>query len=103
MLLLEELEAVLDESSEADAVRYSLQQLRRTYDLVEPKPGMVDDFPQFSESLAQVRYSALNAVQEAEEGDNDTVKVPELVVTEPPAKAQPVPEATESAKETVPA
>ena len=64
MLLLEEVDAVLDESLEADQVRLQLQQLRRTHDLTEPKEGMVEDLPGFAAGLSQIRYSAINAVQE---------------------------------------
>jgi hypothetical protein len=64
MLLLEEIDAVLDESLEADQVRLQLQQLRREHDLTEPKPGMVEDLPKFTDGLQRVRYSAVNAVQE---------------------------------------
>lgn len=64
MLLLEEIDAVLDESLEADQVRLQLQQLRREHDLTEPKPGMVEDLPKFTDGLRRVRYSAVNAVQE---------------------------------------
>lgn len=63
MLLLEEIDAVLDESLEADQVRLQLQQLRREHDLTEPKAGMVEDLPKFTEGLRRVRYSAVNAVQ----------------------------------------
>lgn len=64
MLLLEEVDAVLDESLEADQVRLQLQQLRRTHDLTEPKEGSVEDLPGFAAGLSQIRYSAINAVQE---------------------------------------
>jgi predicted ATPase len=63
MLLLEEIDAVLDESLEADQVRMQLQQLRRQHDLTEPKPGLVEDLPKFTDGLRRVRYSAVNAVQ----------------------------------------
>jgi hypothetical protein len=64
MFLLEEFDAVLDESLEADQVRLQLQQLRREHDLTEPKPGMVEDLPKSTDGLQRVRYSAANAVQE---------------------------------------
>lgn len=63
ILLLEEVESALDDSSEADTVRLELQKLRRDYDLTEPKPGAVERFSVFSQALGCVRYSALNAVQ----------------------------------------
>ena len=63
ILLLEDLESALDDSSEADTVRLALQRLRRDYDLNEPKPGTVERFSEFSQALGCVRYSALNAVQ----------------------------------------
>jgi energy-coupling factor transporter ATP-binding protein EcfA2 len=64
MLLLEEIDAVLDDSLEADQVRLQLQQLRREHDLTEPKPGMVEELPKFTDGLRRVRYSAVNAVQQ---------------------------------------
>jgi hypothetical protein len=64
MLLLEEVDAVLDESLEADQVRLELQQLRRTHDLTEPKEGIVEDLAGFAAGLSRIRYSAINAVQE---------------------------------------
>ena len=64
MLLLEEIDAVLDDSLEADQVRLQLQQLRREHDLTEPKPGMVEDLQKFTDGLRRVRYSAVNAVQQ---------------------------------------
>jgi predicted ATPase len=64
MLLLEEIDAVLDESLEADQVRMQLQRLRREHDLTEPKPGMVEDMPRFTDGLRRVRYSAVNAMQQ---------------------------------------
>lgn len=51
ILLLEEVESALDDSSEADTVRLELQKLRRDYDLSEPKPGLVERFSDFSHSL----------------------------------------------------
>lgn len=64
MILLEEVEAVLDDSMEADQVKLAIQKLRREHDLTEPKPGMVEEFVKFSIALQAVRYSAVNAVQE---------------------------------------
>lgn len=64
ILLLEEVDSALDDSSEADTVRLELQKLRRDYDLSEPKPGAVERFSEFSQALGRVRYSALNAVQQ---------------------------------------
>lgn len=64
ILLLEEVESALDDSSEADTVRLELQKLRRDFDLNEPKPGSVERFAEFSQALGCVRYSALNAVQQ---------------------------------------
>ncbi|MFN4261604.1 MAG: ATP-dependent nuclease [Gemmataceae bacterium] len=64
MLLLEEIDAVLDDSLEADQVRLQLQQLRREHDLTEPKPRMVEDLPKFTDGLRRVRYSAVNVVQQ---------------------------------------
>lgn len=64
ILLLEELEAVLDNSMESDEVKTSLQKLRRKHDLLEPKPGVVGDLSVFANDLRAVRYSAVNAVQE---------------------------------------
>lgn len=64
ILLLEEIESALDDSSEADTVRLELQKLKRDYDLSEPKPGLVERFVDFSHAVGCVRYAALNAVQE---------------------------------------
>jgi hypothetical protein len=64
LILLEDIESVLDSSQEADYVRMQVQALRRRFDLNEPKPGPVEDFPGFTEGLCRVRYSAVNAVQE---------------------------------------
>jgi len=64
MILLEEIDAVLDDSMEADQVRLQLQQLRREHDLTEPKAGIVENFPKFNDGLRRVRYSAVNAVQQ---------------------------------------
>jgi hypothetical protein len=74
MLLLEEIETVLDQSMEADQVRLRLQQLRRTHDLLEPKPGMIDDFAKLAEDLRKVRYSAVLAVQEETIDLSDGIK-----------------------------
>jgi predicted ATPase len=64
MILMEEIDAVLDDSMEADEVRLQLQRLRREHDLTEPKPGVVEDFAAFAQGLGDVRYSAVNAVQQ---------------------------------------
>ncbi len=64
ILLIEDIESALDDSHEADPVRFALQRLKRDFDLTEPKPGVVEKFPEFSTALGQVRYSARNAVQE---------------------------------------
>jgi len=64
MILMEEIDAVLDDSMEADEVRLQLQRLRREHDLTEPKPGAVEDFAAFAQGLGDVRYSAVNAVQQ---------------------------------------
>ncbi len=64
ILLLEDVDSALDDSSEADAVRLALQKLKRDFDLNEPKPGFVERFPEFYSALGFVRYSALNAVQQ---------------------------------------
>ena len=64
MILMEEIDAVLDASMEADEVRLQLQKLRRDHDLREPTPGMVENFAAFAENLGKVRYSAVNAVQQ---------------------------------------
>jgi hypothetical protein len=64
MILMEEIEAVLDDSAEADQVRLQLQKLRREHDLTEPKPGMVENLLAFADGLRSVRYAAVNAVQE---------------------------------------
>jgi len=64
ILLLEDIDSALDDSNEADHVRGALQQLKRNFDLNEPKPGYVESFARFSQELGRVRYSALNAVQQ---------------------------------------
>jgi len=64
IILIEEIEAVLDDSLEGDEVRLQLQKLRRAHDLTEPKPGMIEEYAAFSEELRQVRYAAVNAVQQ---------------------------------------
>jgi predicted ATPase len=65
ILLLEDIEGVLDDSLEADAVLMQLQQLRREHDLAEPKAGALERFEDFASGLKTVRYSAVNAVQQA--------------------------------------
>ena len=80
MILLEEIDAVLDESLEADQVRLQLQQLRREHDLTEPKSGMVEDLSKFTDGLRRVRYSAVNAVQE------ETVNLPAAAQRLAPSK-----------------
>ena len=64
MILMEEIDAVLDDSMEADEARLQLLRLRREHDLTEPKPGLVEDFPAFAQGLGDVRYSAVNAIQQ---------------------------------------
>ena len=64
ILLLEEVESALDDTTEADHVRLELHKLRRDFDLAEPKPGLVERFAEFSSALGFVRYSARNAVQQ---------------------------------------
>jgi predicted ATPase len=64
LLLLEEIEAVLDDSLEGDAVRMELQKVRREHDLSEPKPGNVENWEGLKSALQRIRYSAINAVQQ---------------------------------------
>jgi hypothetical protein len=64
ILLLEDVESALDDSAEADLVRSELQKLKREFDLGEPKPGLVERFPEFLTALGIVKYSARNTVQQ---------------------------------------
>ncbi|MHC2065895.1 AAA family ATPase [Bremerella sp. T1] len=88
ILLLEDVESALDDSSEADTVRLELQKLRRSFDLNEPKPGAVERFAEFSQALGCVRYSALNAVQQETVDLSAATEPKQAAVVESSAPAQ---------------
>lgn len=62
-VLLEEVEATLDNSSDADSVRNHILRIKRTYQL-DDKPGSaIADYTAFKEELARFTYTLLNDVQ----------------------------------------
>lgn len=62
-VLLEEVEATLDNSSDADSVRNHILRIKRMYQL-DDKPGSaISDYAAFKEELARLTYTLLNDVQ----------------------------------------
>lgn len=57
-VLFEEIERVLDNSPEADAIRLELQALRRDFKIDDDPGHAIEDYDRFRERLEQMRYAA---------------------------------------------
>lgn len=64
LVVLEDIEESLDHSAESDAMRISLQQLRREFKLDDDRAQLVERYPMFREQLAQIKYAGRLATQE---------------------------------------
>lgn len=62
--LFEEIEAVLDESDESDAIRLIMHQIKREFRIEEDVTEPVQEFSDFVERLGHLRYAARLATQE---------------------------------------
>jgi predicted ATPase len=63
VLLIEEIEAALDDSGESDQVRAELQKLRRDFNLQADVIRPIDDYDKFKEAIERVKYSGRLATQ----------------------------------------
>ncbi|GAA2558183.1 hypothetical protein GCM10010423_70020 [Streptomyces levis] len=63
-LLLEDIDASLDNSVDADDLRSQLLTVRRTFALDEEPRDPIDDFAAFQEALQRLAYRPVNAAQE---------------------------------------
>ena len=68
--LLEEIEAILDESPESDRIRREIDNIRRTHDLNTDLVKLIEHYEQFKEGLERIKYAGLLASQESEEQDS---------------------------------
>ncbi|MGW6521736.1 AAA family ATPase [Streptomyces sp. NPDC054962] len=66
-LLLEEIDASLDNSVDAEDLRSQLRALRRDFALDEEPLDLIDDFASFQESLQSLAYRPVNAAQDQEQ------------------------------------
>ncbi len=67
IVLFEDIEAVLDDSFESDAIRSVIQNLRRDYKLEVDMVKPIDDYEKFKEGLEQIKYAGRLASQEDKE------------------------------------
>ncbi|MEU9136908.1 AAA family ATPase [Streptomyces sp. NPDC048404] len=65
-LLLEEIDASLDNSVDAEDLRSRLRALRRDFALDEEPLDLIDDFPAFQDVLQSLAYRPVNAAQDQE-------------------------------------
>lgn len=64
VVLLEDIDSSLDESEEADRLRFAIQGLRRKFDLVEQqKPNALANFAEFKHDLEALEYAPKIATQ----------------------------------------
>ncbi|MGD9689482.1 MAG: ATP-dependent endonuclease [Phycisphaerales bacterium] len=94
-LLLEDIEAVLDQTFESDEVRNHVQRLRREFQLDVNLTEPIGDLAAFKEQLERLRYAGRLATQERM-SETSTAPIPGPVTSvvepkgEPPKEAQPV-------------
>ena len=62
-VLLEDIEASLDDSGESDAIRLAIANLRRDFSLTVDMTDPIDDYPTFKEALEKVKYAGRIATQ----------------------------------------
>ena len=62
-ILLEDIEAVLDNSIESDAIRIMIQQIQREFKIYEDMELPVENFLELKQRLEQLRYAATLATQ----------------------------------------
>ncbi|MFM9442131.1 AAA family ATPase [Streptomyces acidiscabies] len=65
-LLLEEIDAVLDNSADAEDLKTQIRKLRRDFDLDEEPLDPISDFPAFRDALQALVYRQVNAAQDPE-------------------------------------
>ncbi|MEW1926780.1 AAA family ATPase [Streptomyces sp. NPDC088360] len=63
-LLIEDIDASLDNSADADDLRNQLLTLRRTYHLDQEPRDPIDDFDAFQQALQKLAYRPVNAAQQ---------------------------------------
>ncbi|MEV6635465.1 hypothetical protein AB0M54_32425 [Actinoplanes sp. NPDC051470] len=64
MILLEEVEAVLDNSVDAEALRSQIRTTRRDFELDDDPTKPIDDYNAFRDALEELVYREVNEVQE---------------------------------------
>lgn len=64
IVLLEDIESMLDDSLECDAIRSAIQNLRRDYKLEADMVKPIDNYEKFKEGLEQIKYAGRIASQE---------------------------------------
>ena len=62
-ILIEEIQAVLDDSNESADIRAALEKLRREFELDVDLTKAIDNFPRFVEALDRVQYAGVLAAQ----------------------------------------
>lgn len=62
-ILLEDLDAILVDSKEADDFRYAMKGIRREFGIAELKPDPLVQYDRFKDALGQLRYAAKIATQ----------------------------------------
>ncbi|MBD1889337.1 hypothetical protein [Coleofasciculus sp. FACHB-SPT9] len=67
IVLLEDIESMLDDSFECDAIKLKIQNLRRDYKLEADMVKPVDNYEKFKEGLEQIKYAGRIASQESQE------------------------------------
>lgn len=74
-ILLEDVEATLDDTTDSDAIRIVLQQIKREHALDREVTRPIDSFDEFRQRLEQLRYAGRLVTQVSGEESSDSVSV----------------------------